>query len=155
MVKKGAPIIVARTFSKAYGLAGLRLGYAISKEEIIEQLKTFWLWDLGINAAVNVAAPAALADRDHVSTYIRTVDEGLDVLRTGLKELGLASLPHRAPFFMVDLGKEAKPVVQALERKRVYVRDGKAWKKPTYLRISVGLASENQAFLEALRQVLG
>ncbi len=154
LVKKGAPIIVARTFSKAYGLAGLRLGYAISNEEVIKQLKTFWLWDLGINAAVNVAAPAALADRDHVNAYVRTVDEGLDVLRAGLKELGLTALPHRAPFFMVDLGREAKPVVQALERKKIYVRDGQAWKKPTYLRISVGLASENQAFLEALRKVL-
>lgn len=154
LIKKGAPIIVARTFSKAYGLAGLRLGYAISNEEVIKQLKTFWLWDLGINAAVNIAAPAALADTDHVNTYIRTVDEGLDVLRAGLKELGFACMPHRAPFFMVDLGREAKPVLKALERKKVYVRDGNAWKKPTYLRISVGIASENQAFLEALRQVL-
>ena len=154
LIKKGAPIIVARTFSKAYGLAGLRLGYAVSNEEVIEKLKTFWLRDLGINSAVYIAAPAALADTDHVNTYIRTVDEGLDVLRTGVKELGLACMPHRAPFFMVDLGREAKPVVKALERKKVYVRDGNAWKKPSYLRISVGIASENQTFLEALRQVL-
>lgn len=154
LVKKGAPVIVARTFSKAFGLAGLRLGYAIAPEEVIEKLKTFWLWDLGINAAVNVAAPAALADTDHVNTYIRTVDAGLAYLREGLTDLGLASMRHRAPFFMVDLGREAKPVVEALEHKRVYVRDGKAWNKPTHLRISVGLPAENKALLQAIRQIL-
>jgi histidinol-phosphate aminotransferase len=154
LVKKGAPVIVARTFSKAFGLAGLRLGYAIAPEEVTEKLKTYWLWDLGINAAVNVAAPAALTDTEHVTSYTRTVDEGLEYLRTGLKELGFASMPHRAPFFMVDLKREAKPVVAALEQKKVYVRDGKAWNKPTFLRISVGRPTENQACLDAIRQVL-
>lgn len=154
LVHKDAPVIVTRTFSKAYGLAGLRLGYAIAPERWIEKLKTFWLWDLGINAAVNVAGPAALADEQHVQRYVAAVDQGLERLRSGLNELGFRPLPHRAPFFMVDLRREAKPVAKALEKRSVFVRDGKAWRKPTFLRVSVGRASENEAFLDALRQVL-
>ena len=70
-------------------------------------------------------------------------------------KLGVKSLPHRAPFFMADLGREAAPVVLALAREKVYVRDGKSWEMPTRLRISVGLADENRIFLENLRGVLG
>jgi histidinol-phosphate aminotransferase len=70
-------------------------------------------------------------------------------------ELGVKCLPHRAPFFMADLGREAAPVVLALAREKVYVRDGKSWEMPTRLRISVGLADENRIFLEKLRGVLG
>lgn len=154
LAREGRPVIVTRTFSKAYGLAGLRLGYAVAPERLIEKLKTYWLWDLGINAAVNVAGPAALADTDHVKQYIQTVRDGLDLLHGGLKKLGLRPLPHRAPFLMVDLGRQAEPVVRALEQRKVFVRDGNAWEMPNYLRVSVGLISENEAFLEALAQVL-
>jgi histidinol-phosphate aminotransferase len=154
LVRQGAPVIVSRTFSKAYGLAGLRLGYAMAPETLIEKLETFWMLDLGINAAVNIAAPAALADDDHVNRYVSMVDQGLDKLRSGLAALGLAPYKHRAPFLMVDLGREATPVVKALEAKKVYVRDGRAWKTPTFIRISVGTVTENDAFLEALPQVL-
>jgi len=70
-------------------------------------------------------------------------------------KLGVKSLPHRAPFFMADLGREAAPVVLALAREKVYVRDGKSCEMPTRLRISVGLADENRIFLEKLRGVLG
>lgn len=154
LVREGAPVIVTRTFSKAYGLAGLRLGYAMAPKELIEKLQTFWLWDFGINAAVCAAAPAALTDTRHVEHYINIVDEGLEMHRSGLKDLDIRTFPYRAPFFMVDLGREAKPIVEALEAKKVYVRDGRAWKKPTFLRVSIGLPSQNQAFLDALRQVL-
>ena len=70
-------------------------------------------------------------------------------------KLGVKSLPHRAPFFMADLGREAAPVVLALAREKVYVRDGKSWEMPKHLRISVGLPNENRIFLEKLRGVLG
>ena len=152
--KKGAPVIVARTFSKAFGIAGLRLGYVVAPTNLIEPLKLLWTLDMGVNAAANVGGLAALSDQAHVDRYVKLVDDGLDYLRSGLSALGVKSLPHRAPFFMADLGREAAPVVLALAREKVYVRDGKSWEMPTHLRISVGLPDENRIFLERLRGAL-
>ena len=154
LVRKGAPVIVARTFSKAFGLAGLRLGYVVAPTNLIEPLKLLWTLDMGVNAAANVGGLAALSDQAHVDRYVKLVDDGLAYLRSGLSELGVKSLPHRAPFFMADLGREAAPVVLALAREKVYVRDGKSWEMPTHLRISVGLPDENRVFLEKLRGAL-
>jgi histidinol-phosphate aminotransferase len=61
--------------------------------------------------------------------------------------------PHRAPFFMVDLGKTARPLVRALQGKNVYVRDGSAWDMPTFLRVSVGTSEENEGFLRTLHEI--
>jgi histidinol-phosphate aminotransferase len=154
LVRKGAPVIVARTFSKAFGLAGLRLGYVVAPKNLVEELKLLWTLDMGVNSAANAGGIAALADQAHVDRYVKMVDEGLAYLRAGLSELGVESMPHRAPFFMADLGREAAPVVLALAREKVYVRDGKAWEMPTHLRISVGLPDENRLFLEKLRGTL-
>jgi histidinol-phosphate aminotransferase len=153
LVRKGAPILVTRTFSKGFGLAGLRLGYAIGPDEVLEKLKNVWWGDLGINTAVFVAAPAALDDKEHVAGYVRTVDAGLDQLKSGLAKKGFKSYPHRAPFFMVDMGKTARPLVKALLQKNVYVRDGSAWDMPTFLRVSVGTAEENEGFLRILSEI--
>jgi histidinol-phosphate aminotransferase len=155
LARKGAPVIVARTFSKAFGLAGLRLGYVVAPKNLIEELKLLWTLDMGVNSAANAGGIAALADHAHVDRYVKMVDEGLAYLRAGLAELGVESMPHRAPFFMADLGREAAPVVLALAREKVYVRDGKSWEMPTHLRISVGLPDENRIFLEKLRKTLG
>ena len=155
LVRKGAPVIVTRTFSKAFGLAGLRLGYVVAPANLIERLKLLWTLDMGVNSAANAGGLAALSDEAHVERYVKLVDEGLAYLRSGLSELGVETLPHRAPFFMAELGREAAPVVLALAREKVYVRDGKSWEMPTRLRISVGLPDENRVFLEKLRIALG
>ncbi len=155
LVKKEAPVVVARTFSKAFGLAGLRLGYVVAPKNLIEELKLLWTLDMGVNSASNVGGLAALSDQAHVDRYVKLVDDGLTYLRSGLSQLGIKSFSHRAPFFMADLGREAAPVVLALAREKVYVRDGKSWEMPTHLRISVGLPDENRIFLEKLRGALG
>jgi histidinol-phosphate aminotransferase len=154
LVRKGAPVIVTRTFSKAFGLAGLRLGYVVAPANLIERLKLLWTLDMGVNSAANAGGLAALSDEAHVERYVKLVDEGLAYLRSGLSELGVETLPHRAPFFMAELGREAAPVVLALAREKVYVRDGKSWEMPTRLRISVGLPEENRVFLEKLEAAL-
>jgi histidinol-phosphate aminotransferase len=154
LVRDGAPVVALRTFSKAYGLAGLRLGYALAPEALIKKLETYWMLDLSINAAAAAAGPAALQDREHVDRYVRTITEAVKMLRAGAKALDLESYPHVAPFLMIDLGREAAPVLKALRKKKVYVTDGKSWGKPTFLRVSVGLAADNQAFLKTLGEVL-
>jgi histidinol-phosphate aminotransferase len=153
LAKRGSPVLVTRTFSKGFGLAGLRLGYAIGSDPVLDKLKEVWWGDLGINTAVQAAAPAALDDNEHVARYVKTVDSGLKQLKSGLAAKGFKPYPHRAPFFMVDLGKTARPLVRALQGKNVYVRDGSAWDMPTFLRVSVGTAEENESFLRTLHEI--
>lgn len=150
----GGPVLVARTFSKAYGMAGLRLGYLIGSGPVFERAEGIWWGDFGLNTAAAAACGPALADREHVAAYRRTVDEGLLQLRSGLAALGCPSWPHRAPFLMTDLGREALPVAWDFHRRNIHVQDGGNWGLPTFLRVSVGLPSENDAFLAAAAEVL-
>ncbi len=154
LARDGASVIALRTFSKAYGLAGLRVGYAVAPEALIKRLQTYWMLDLSINAAAAAAVPAALQDQEHLGRYVRTITEGVHLIRAGTKALGLESYPHVAPFVMVDLGRKAAPVKKALLERNVYVTDGKSWDKPTFLRVSVGLPEDDRRFLDALGEVL-
>ncbi len=150
----GAPILVLRTFSKAYGLAGLRLGYAIGPGSVLDRVRTVWWEDFGINTAALIAGPAALADQAHVQNYVAHIDKGLEQLRSGLTELGAKPLPHRAPFFMADFAAATNPMVRSLQKMGIYVQPGAKWGMPTYMRISVGTGEENAAFLEAVREIM-
>ncbi len=151
LVRRQAPVLVLRTFSKSYGMAGLRLGFAIGSDEVLETLKTVWWGDFGINTAARIAGPAALADTEHVRNYLEVVDMGLEQLRSGLKKIGAKPYPHRAPFFMVDFGESTDALVRNLRERRILVQPGSNWGKPTFMRISVGTAADNEKFLEALR----
>ena len=153
LVREGMPVLVTRTFSKAHGLAGLRLGYAMAPDAVMKQLKTVWWGDFGINAAARIAGPAALNDEAHVESYVRVIDQGLSQLRGDLEKMGHKPYPHRAPFFMVDLGRSARPLMLALYKQKIYVQDGNNWKMPNFLRVSVGLPEENEVFLKAMREL--
>lgn len=150
----GGPVIVARTFSKAYGMAGLRLGYVIGSGPVFEQAEGIWWGDFGLNTAAVAACGPALDDREHVAAYRRTMDDGLAQLRSGLAALGCPVWPHRAPFLMTDLGRAALPVARDLYRRNIYVQDGGGWGLPTFLRVSVGLPADNDAFLAAAGEIL-
>jgi len=154
LVREDAPVLVTRTYSKAFGLAGLRLGYAIGPDAVLERVKTVWWGDFGINAAAHIAGPVALSDRDHVRRYVETIDDGLDQLRSGLKQLGCKPYPHRAPFFMVDLHKRARPVARALFDEGIFVQDASAWDMPTFLRVSVGTSEDNDRFLREMSKLV-
>jgi histidinol-phosphate aminotransferase len=154
LVRQGAPVLVLRTFSKACGLAGLRLGYAIGPEPVLATLRTVWWGDFGINTAALVAGPAALADRGHAASYVELVDRGLAQLRPGFEALGLAPYPHRAPFVMVDCGRPADVIVRSLQKRKVFIQPGSNWGLGTFIRVSVGTTPDNRAFLDALREVV-
>jgi histidinol-phosphate aminotransferase len=153
LVRQGAPILILRTFSKAYGLAGLRLGYAIGSDAVLTRLRTVWWGDYGINTASRIAGPVALADQEHVRQYVELIDEGLAQLRAGLSDLGFRPYPHRAPFMTVDFGKPTMAMVRALYEQQIYVRPGAIWGMPNFMRISVGTADDNETFLSAIRDV--
>jgi histidinol-phosphate aminotransferase len=154
LVREGAPVLVLRTFSKAYGMAGLRLGYAIGSDPVLEKLRMVWWGDYGINTATRIAGPVALADQEHVLNYVKLIDEGLVQLRSGLTDFGLKPYPYRAPFFMVDFGRPTTELVRSLYEQQIYVRDGGIWGMPNFMRISVGTATDNSTFLKAVHELV-
>jgi len=154
LVDEGLPILVLRTFSKAYGLAGLRLGYAIGPAPVLDRVRTVWWGDFGINTAACVAGPVAIADQGHVRRYVKLVDSGLGQLRSGLLKLGVESLPHKAPFFMADFGRPTSSLVRRLQDREIFVQPGAKWGMPTTMRISVGTEDDNGAFLTAVGELL-
>jgi histidinol-phosphate aminotransferase len=154
LVREGAPVLVLRTFSKAYGMAGLRLGYAIGSGPVLATLRRVWWGDFGINTAARIAGPVAIADQKHVQRYIDLIDQGLVQLRSGLTDLGVTSYPYRAPFFMADFGGPTMELVRALYKEQIYVRPGDVWGMPNFMRISVGTARDNETFLNALSRII-
>ncbi len=147
-------LIVTRTFSKAYGLAGYRIGYALSSGEVANLLNRV-RHPFNVNALAQVAALAALGDREHLVRGVELNRLEMRRLIEGLKGLGLRSIPSVGNFVAVDLERPALPVFQTLERHGVIVRPVANYGMPNHLRVTVGLPQENQRLLEALTVVLG
>jgi histidinol-phosphate aminotransferase len=148
-VKAGRNVIVLRTFSKIYGLAGLRIGYGISTPEINNFLNRVRP-PFNANSLAQRAALAALGDDEHVARS-RTVNAaGMEQLGNGLKALGVAPVPSEANFLYFDVKRDGRQVFEALLREGIIVRHIEG----TMLRVTVGQVEENTAFLQALRKVL-
>ncbi|WP_313056129.1 histidinol-phosphate transaminase [Pseudomonas lopnurensis] len=147
-------LLVSRTFSKAYGLAALRVGYAISSPVIADVLNRV-RQPFNVNSLALAAACAALDDVDYLSASRRLNDAGMLQLEEGFRQLGLEWIPSRGNFIAVDFARDAAPINQALLRAGVIVRPVAGYGMPTFLRVSIGTEAENARFLEALRKVLG
>src|SRR5699024_10786507 len=146
-------LIVARTFSKMYGLSGLRVGYAISSQKIADVLNRV-RQPFNVNSIALAAAEAALGDTEYVE-YNRSVNTaGLVQIAEGLQALKLEYIPSVANFIGFDCGRPAGPVFEALLREGVIVRPLAGYGMPNHLRVSIGLAEENERFLTALQKVL-
>lgn len=145
-------LLLLRTFSKIYGLAGLRVGYGIGVPALIAALEKV-RQPFNLNRLAQVAALAALDDDEHVQRTRRNNRQGLEQLQTGCRELGLPYLPSAANFLLVRVGDGAA-VFEALQREGVIVRPMGAYDLPEWIRISVGTPEENQRCLEALRKVM-
>jgi histidinol-phosphate aminotransferase len=144
-------LIVARTFSKIYGMAGLRCGYAVAVPETIERLAARAAWD-DMNVMAIAAARASLADAGHVERGRRENREAKAMTYAGLERLGFHPLPSATNFFMVDVGKDVASLIAALKERRVEV--GRRFAAmPTHLRVTVGTREQMQAFLAAFRAV--
>jgi histidinol-phosphate aminotransferase len=148
-VRAGAPVIVLRTFSKVYGLAGLRVGYGIAAPEVIESLDSV-REPFNSNSLGQAAALAALEDHAHVQRAVVSNRAQKARLAAELRRRGLEALPSLANFLCVDLGREAAPVFRGLLDRGVIVRPLTAYALPNALRVSVGTAEENDLFLAAL-----
>lgn len=146
-------LIVTRTFSKVHGLAGLRVGYAVSHPSIAELLNRA-RQPFNVNCVAMAAACAALRDDAHVARSIEMNAKGMAQLTKGVAALGLDWIASVANFVTVDLGRPAEPVYRGLLERGVIVRPIGVYDMPEHLRVTVGTAAENARFLEALGAVL-
>ncbi|EMD99002.1 MULTISPECIES: histidinol-phosphate transaminase [Stutzerimonas stutzeri subgroup] len=146
-------LLVSRTFSKAYGLAALRVGYAISSPVIADVLNRV-RQPFNVNSLAQAAACAALDDVDYLAASRRLNDAGMHQLEEGFRQLGLDWIPSKGNFIAVDFARDAAPINQALLREGVIVRSVAGYGMPTFLRVSIGTEQENARFLDVLRQVL-
>lgn len=153
-VRAGAPVVGLRTFSKAYGLAGIRLGYGFASAEIVDAVDRA-REPFNVNSLAQAAAVAALEDQGHVERTVAENASGLARIGDACQSLGYRTIPSYANFVLIDLGRPAEPVFQALLREGVIVRSGHVLGLPTYLRVSVGSASEVEKFVAALMKVSG
>jgi len=150
LVAEGRPVICARTFSKIYGLAGLRVGYAFTRPDIAALLQRA-REPFNVNLVAQAAACAALDDSEFVERSRRTNHEGMRQLGEGLKALGLEPVPSEGNFVMVRVGKAAEAFAFMQARGTIIRPVGGL---PEYIRITVGLPAQNKRCLENLRAFL-
>lgn len=152
-VRAGRPVVGLRTFSKAYGLAGLRIGYGVMPVDVAEVLSRVRP-PFNVNLPAQAAAAAALDDDAFLQETLRVVHAGVDYLQEALAALGLECQPTQANFLMVRLPGEGRRVFEALLELGVIVRPLASYGFPDCIRVSVGRPEENERFVGALRQVL-
>jgi histidinol-phosphate aminotransferase len=150
----GKSIITVRTFSKIYGLAGLRLGFGVSSEEIISYMNRV-REPFNVNSLAQIAALAALDDEEHVRRSKEINKEGLKYLSTELRKMNLPFASSFTNFILVDLGSNPIPVYNALLREGVIVRPVINYGLKTHIRVTVGLPEENERFIRAIKKILG
>ncbi len=147
-------LIICRTFSKAYGLAGLRVGFAVSHTEVADLLNRI-RQPFNVNNLALAAAVAALGDDDYLQRARDINAAGMQQFEKGFQALGLDYIPSKGNFICVDVGREAEPVYEDLLREGVIVRPVAGYGLPNHLRISIGLQQDNAICLAALQKVLG
>jgi len=148
---QGHNLFVLRTFSKIYGLAGMRVGYLVGKQELVEYVNRV-REPFNVNSLAQAAALGALEDREHVARTLDVNSQGKKFLYALFEDLGLPFVPTEANFVLVRVDRE-KEIYEGLLREGVIVRPMTGWGLPGYLRVSIGLPSENERFAEALRKI--
>jgi histidinol-phosphate aminotransferase len=152
-VKKRTQVIVLRTFSKVYGLAGLRIGYALGREDLVDCL--YQVRDpFPVHRLAQVAAVAALNDMDHAVRSIQLVYEGRRYLYKELDKMGISYIPSQANFILIDFEKDSEEIYQAFLREGIIIRPGKIWGYSTFARVTIGRMEDNRKFIKALIKIL-
>jgi histidinol-phosphate aminotransferase len=145
-------LVVTRTLSKAYGLAGLRVGYALAHPEVAEVMNRV-RQPFNVNHLAMVAACAALEDETFIEASRRMNAAGLGQLRAGFERLGLGYIPSHGNFITVHVGA-AEHIYKSMLAEGVIVRPIAGYGMPEHLRVTVGLAEQNERFLAALERAL-
>ena len=152
LVQQYPNLIVARTFSKIYGMAGLRCGYCVAQPEVIQRLRSQQTWD-SVNIMALAAAVASLNDTDQVTNGRRLNRETKKYLYSELDALGYQRIPSQANFLMIDLRRPVGPVIAAMKQRNVEV--GRMFPAlRNHMRVTIGKRPEMESFLAAFRQVM-
>ncbi len=152
-IERYSNLLVTRTFSKAYGLAGIRVGYAVSSPQLADLLNRI-RQPFNVNSLALAGAEAAIADTAFLERSVHENAAGVVQLGEGLSRLGLDVTPSACNFLLADLGQDAAPVNEGLLRAGVIVRPVANYGLPNHLRITVGTAQQNERLLAALATVL-
>jgi len=150
--QEGRAILTLRTFSKLYGLAGLRIGYGVASKELIALMQRV-RQPFNVNAAAQWAALAALDDTEHVTRSLEVNRQGLAYLQAEFDKLGLAFVPSQGNFILVRVGN-GQQIFKQLLGQGVIVRPMGGYKFPEHVRVTVGTMEENRKFIEALQKVV-
>jgi len=151
-IGEGLPVIVVRTFSKVYGLAGARIGYSVASSGFTSQISSSQMFGTVSNLG-HAAAEAALSDNDHLAETIALNDETKSILQEGLINLRLNFIDSETNFMMFDTGTDAENISSQLNVLGFQVRTG--WGMPNHIRVSTGLREEMNGFVDALDEILG
>lgn len=147
-------LVITRTFSKAYGLAGLRIGYALSHPEVADLLNRI-RQPFNSNSLAQAAAVAALGDENYLQQSRELNQAGMKQLIAGFEQMNLRYIPSKGNFITVNVQSNAAEVYDDLLYEGVIVRPIAGYGLPQHLRVSIGLAEENERFIDALSKVLG
>ena len=152
LVKDQPNLIVSRTFSKIYGMAGLRCGYCVAQKETIDQPRRNQMWD-SVNCMALAAAIVSLDDVDHVPNGQRLNREAKTFVTSELDKMGYEQIPSQANFIMFDCKRPVVPLIQAMKERKVHV--GRLFPAlPNHMRLTIGKKSEMENFVDAFKQVI-
>ncbi len=154
ILRSNKNVIVTRTFSKMYGLAGLRVGYGIAHPEVVDYLDRV-REPFNVNTLAQVGAVAVLKDKAYYKALARKIERQRQYLYKNLRALNLSFVESCTNFILIKVGTRASSIVRALLKKGVIVRDMSAWGMKDYLRVSIGKATENKKFIKALKILKG
>ena len=152
LIKQYPNLIVARTFSKVYGMAGLRCGYCITHPQLIQRMRVHQTWD-SVNIMALVAATASLQDTAHVEEGRRRNGEVRKYLYSELDKSGFKYIPSHANFIMIDLRREVRPIIMAMRERKVEV--GRVFQAlPNFMRVTIGTRQQMETFVSVFREVM-
>jgi len=147
------PIAVLRTFSKLYGLAGLRIGFGVMPKTMVDWINRIRS-PFNTNSLAQTAAAAALEDDDFVARSLELAHTGIDYMHRELERMGARVIASQTNFLLIDLRVDADPICQALLARGIIVRSMRSTGYPQCIRVNAGMPSENQAFLDALKSLV-
>ena len=151
LVKDHPNLIVSRTFSKIYGMAGLRCGYCVAQKETIDRLRRNQMWD-SVNCMALAAATVSLDDLDHVPNGQRLNREAKTFVTSELDKMGYEQIPSQANFIMFDCKRPVTPLIQAMKERKIHV--GRLFPAlPNHMRLTIGKKAEMESFVSAFKQV--
>ena len=152
VIKDHPNLIVARTFSKIYGMAGLRCGYGVAQPETIKRMHPFQMWD-SVNVMALAAASASLDDADQVNNGRKLNSEAKSFVIGELDRMGYKLIPSQANFIMFDCKRPVVPIIKSMKERNVQV--GRLFPAlPNHMRLTIGRKSEMESFLSAFKQVM-